>query len=172
MHSRSRIAAQLNSRALGGAPSKAVPIEKLRLVLHYGRADISRISPARLRGTFVNDITNTAPDTVVRYVLDHYHHLMTPAEALAHRLLFFQTKAAHATSSAMRDFLFERMQTDDPAVHSLVAKGPDQFRRDVCERILRDHSNEVYLNRCPKCGALTRTPRARLCLTCGYTWHE
>ena len=40
------------------------------------------------------------------------------------------------------------------------------------ERVLREHSTEIILNHCPKCGTLCLTPVAKACLDCGHTWHE
>jgi acetyl-CoA carboxylase biotin carboxylase subunit len=38
------------------------------------------------------------------------------------------------------------------------------------DRVLRD--NDIVLNKCPRCGELCLTPRARACLDCGHTWHS
>lgn len=48
---------------------------------------------------------------------------------------------------------------------------PDTFYEQVRDRILDDHADEVFVNRCPECDHVVRTPRARLCLWCGHDWH-
>jgi len=62
--------------------------------------------------------------------------------------------------------------SSDPAVIADAQKGWHAARQSIVERILKDHPREVYLNCCPSCGSLTRTPLARICLSCGHTWFE
>ena len=42
----------------------------------------------------------------------------------------------------------------------------------ISRRIARNHPDEVFASRCPKCGRLPRTPRAKLCLRCGHSWRQ
>ena len=39
-------------------------------------------------------------------------------------------------------------------------------------RILNQHRNEIFLNYCPQCGKLARTPKTRQCRFCGHDWHD
>ncbi|HEV7302206.1 MAG TPA: hypothetical protein VGN72_22905 [Tepidisphaeraceae bacterium] len=60
---------------------------------------------------------------------------------------------------------------DDPeepgrAVRQLLADGPVEFKRRIAERILREHGEAVFLNLCPGCGGLCRTPKALQCFRC------
>ena len=64
-----------------------------------------------------------------------------------------------------------RWLSDDPEVLALAAGGMAGFRARAAARILREHAGDVFLNNCPRCGGLTRTPRAQLCLHCGHDWH-
>ena len=45
------------------------------------------------------------------------------------------------------------------------------LRLTVANRILRGNL-ECILNRCPKCGSLCRSPRAKQCRSCHFDWHE
>jgi hypothetical protein len=38
--------------------------------------------------------------------------------------------------------------------------------------LLRDHAADIFLNDCPKCSALCRTPLARMCVACGHSWRD
>jgi hypothetical protein len=38
--------------------------------------------------------------------------------------------------------------------------------------LLRDHAADIFLNYCPKCSALCRTPLARMCVACGHSWRD
>lgn len=44
-------------------------------------------------------------------------------------------------------------------------------KKRIAEIILRDYSDKVFLNNCPKCGKLARTPKAKQCRFCEYNWH-
>lgn len=61
--------------------------------------------------------------------------------------------------------------TEDPEVLSLLESGYDQFEINTAKRILNENINAVFLNNCPKCGRMTRTPNARQCRHCGHDWH-
>jgi hypothetical protein len=39
----------------------------------------------------------------------------------------------------------------------------------IAERIYKDHQNEIFINKCPICGTLARTPLAKQAL-CGHRW--
>jgi len=60
----------------------------------------------------------------------------------------------------------------DPVIKKLIEDYPDQFFVSVTYRILRDHKDEVQLILCRKCLNLCGTPKAKLCLRCGYSWHS
>jgi hypothetical protein len=52
-----------------------------------------------------------------------------------------------------------------------LADGVEVFRRRVCRRVLAERGAEVFVNRCPTCRRVVRTPQARQCLWCGFDWH-
>src|SRR4030095_9334248 len=93
---------------------------------------------------------------LVQYVFHNYFHLLTPDE-----------KRAYADVVADLD-----IRRSDAVVAQFLAKGPKAFFEGVRDRVLAEHSGEVSLNRCPKCGALARTPTACLCPSCNHTWYE
>jgi len=59
----------------------------------------------------------------------------------------------------------------DQEAAAALADGAETFRRSVCRRVLADHEAEVFVNRCPSCGRVVRTPRAKQCFWCGQDWH-
>jgi hypothetical protein len=115
---------------------------------------------------------------VGQYVLQHYAQLMSAHERAVYRHLTTLYKfrdhgpPAPGTAAETPNFvgLERRWLSDDPAVLLDAQAGWDAAREKIAQRILRDHADEVYLNQCPACGALTRTPTARLCLSCGHSW--
>ena len=111
-------------------------------------------------------------DELTRYILTSYPHLMTAREAAAHKSIVGESKAENCDSPKMSDFIRKRWVSTDPEVCALLGRGAEHFMDSVRDRILREHAGEVFLNHCPKCGALTMTPRARQCPKCFHSWHE
>ena len=105
------------------------------------------------------------------YVLSHYERFFTRLELLAWRNVFHEAKAT-AYGSPSAEHIRERYVSKDPEVERLLADGVAAFRIRVRDRLLAEHGHEIHLNRCPKCGALTRTPTACLCPVCNQTWYE
>jgi len=110
-------------------------------------------------------------DELTRYVFHNYAWLMTTAEKWAYQGLMMEGKAEHA-SGGVSKHLRDRMDWMDPGMAALVEKGASEFVVATRDRILRDHADEVFLNRCPKCSALARTPKACLCPACSHAWYE
>ena len=111
------------------------------------------------------------------YVLQHYERLMTEHEraVVLHLTTLFKRRHEPPApgTAAQTDTIprpYHRWLSTDARVVADADAGWVEARHRIALRILRDHPDEVYLNRCPACDALTRTPRARLCLACGHTW--
>jgi hypothetical protein len=122
----------------------------------------------------------TMETEIAQYVFTYYRHLMTRQERLAHRHLVTTAKAmggrtdagsqTEARKTNKNPFLLEWFSSD-PEVLRLASEGLDVFVERVAQRILDEHRDEVRFNNCPKCGGLTRTPKARQCRFCGFDWH-
>ena len=117
--------------------------------------------------------------TLADYVLQHYPQLMSEHERAVYRHLTTLFKhrdfgppapGTAADTEAIRG-LYRKRLSEASAVIADAQAGWDAARERIAERIVGDHPDEVYLNRCPECSALTRTPTARLCLSCGHTWY-
>jgi hypothetical protein len=111
-------------------------------------------------------------DELAQYVLGNYPGLMTPDEATAYKNLIYEVKAQRAEGSYVAEMIRKNWISKEPAVRALLREGPEAFYRRTCERILREHGNEVSLNRCPQCNRLARTPASRQCFACGHDWHD
>jgi len=113
------------------------------------------------------------------YVFTYFGHLMTKQERLAYRHLVGTAKAmrgrtdaasqAEAKKSASRGY--RDLLSSDAEVLGLASDGLDAFVKRVAQRMLDEHRQEIAFNNCPKCGALTRTPKAQQCRFCGFDWH-
>ena len=111
-------------------------------------------------------------DPVIEYIFKHCQHLMTAEERAAHKSLIGDLKIRGTNNSAMPESLRKFWGSEDPRVRELLADGPDAFKARVRTRMMRDHPDEVSFNYCPHCGALTRTPKAKQCPKCFFSWHD
>jgi hypothetical protein len=113
------------------------------------------------------------------YVFTYFGHLMTEQERRAYTHLVGAFKATGCTDAASQAEARERalphlrdLLSSDPEVLRLTSAGLDAFIERTGRRILDEHRDKITFNNCPKCGALTRTPKAQQCRFCGFDWHE
>jgi hypothetical protein len=113
------------------------------------------------------------------YIVRYYGHLMTVPERLAERHLTGTAKLTHGHTDAVAQRRVENsshpvardLLSKDPEVLQLASDGIDAFMLRTARRILDDHGKEILFNRCPQCGALAKTPKARQCRFCRHDWH-
>lgn len=60
----------------------------------------------------------------------------------------------------------------DPEITRLLELGYEVFEQNVFTRIMVEVPQKVFFNNCPKCNKLARTPYAKQCRHCGYSWHH
>jgi hypothetical protein len=111
-------------------------------------------------------------DELSKYIFNYYTHLMTEREKAAYKSIHAEEKAQNVNDTRLSHMLREKWVSSDPEVKALIADGPEAFMKSVCDRILRERPEQVYFNYCPKCGALARTPMAKQCPKCFYSWHD
>jgi hypothetical protein len=110
---------------------------------------------------------------LTRYIWDHYHHLMTELEQQAGSAIIGRLKADDSTNPQTAKKLREDWgRTNDPTINALLQDGTATFRRRVRDRLLQTYPEQIFINRCPACQRIVRTPKARLCVWCGHTWYE
>ena len=108
---------------------------------------------------------------LTRYVWDYYGRLMTPFEQRVGWAHLAEGKGA-AGHPEVATFIVRRHGiAGDPEAEAALAGGVGAFRRRVCRRVLAEHGAEVFVNRCPSCERVVRTPQARQCFWCGFDWH-
>jgi hypothetical protein len=44
-------------------------------------------------------------------------------------------------------------------------------KRKIAEYLLENYESEIFINNCPNCKQLARTPKAKQCRHCGHDWH-
>ncbi|MDE5492245.1 hypothetical protein [Elizabethkingia meningoseptica] len=105
------------------------------------------------------------------YIITYFSNLMTDLEKLALRHHIHIGKTS--VNSTMQKMLIEKgwIQTN-PNVLDLLKNGYEEFEMNVASRIMAETPEKVFLNNCPKCNKLARTPNAKQCRHCGYNWHS
>jgi len=111
-------------------------------------------------------------DKLASYIFNYYYHLLTPEERAAHQTVLGELKIEHARSQEMKDALSKSWVSTDPKVLALLRDGRESFWEHTRDRVMREHGDEVFLNLCPRCGALAKTPTAKQCPKCFFSWHD
>lgn len=96
---------------------------------------------------------------------------MTRDEALALNHHMYTLKSSE--SEQIRNVMIKRgWINSDPEVIKLLEYGYEVFEQNVVTRIIAETPEKVFFNNCPKCNKLARTPYAKQCRHCGYSWHD
>ena len=105
-------------------------------------------------------------------VIDHHPGLLSRLEWQA-RDAFISRRYARAYGDEDMERQGRELQGSlgDERIDAILEQGWDVFSRNVTERVLREHAEQVVLNRCPNCSRIPRTPRARQCCWCHHDWH-
>jgi hypothetical protein len=108
-----------------------------------------------------------------KYIVNYFSNLLTDQERLAIKHTMSTSKLEYSKSVNMERIYKEKgWITQDQNVLALLKDGYDNFEMIAAIRILNEHQSMVFLNKCPKCNKLTRTPQAKQCRHCGNDWHE
>ena len=89
--------------------------------------------------------------------------------ALKHYTYTYKT----SDNPKMRTILIEKgWISTKPEIVEFLKNGYEEFELNVAKRIMIDMPEKVFLNSCPKCNKLARTPYARQCRHCEHNWHD
>jgi hypothetical protein len=98
---------------------------------------------------------------------------MTDFERQVGKAIIGRAKAEASSDPRMAAMLGQRWGgADDASINAALQDGADVFRRQVRNRLLETYADQIFINRCPICQRIVRTPKARLCVWCGHTWYE
>lgn len=111
-------------------------------------------------------------DQLAKYIFDWCPNLLTDEERKARKHLIGMDKVENTESEKMKIFIGKSWQSNDEKVLKLLESGAENFYKNAVERVLRQNPNRDFLNLCPKCNSLARTPQANQCPKCFYSWHE
>lgn len=108
---------------------------------------------------------------LVDYIINYYPSLLSFKEKAALKHSFATDKGESLQSQFLKDKILRDLATKDMEVLKLLDNGYDEFKKVSAAKILREHGDQVFINNCPKCGRLARTPLAKQCRHCGHNWH-
>ncbi|WP_160140087.1 hypothetical protein [Chryseobacterium sp. c4a] len=91
----------------------------------------------------------------IQYIITYFINLMTHDEKLA-----------------LKYHIFTYKTSDNPETGSLIQHSYDEFEFKVVQRIMTETPEKVFFNTCPQCNRLARTPFAKQCRYCGYSWRN
>ena len=96
---------------------------------------------------------------------------MTDDEKLALKYHMYTYKTEG--NPKMRKMMVDRgWISEQPNIKEYLKDGYEEFELSVAKRIMNEAPEKVFLNNCPKCNKLARTPYARQCRHCGNNWHD
>jgi hypothetical protein len=104
------------------------------------------------------------------YIIQYYSHLMTHNEKQAYLNVIYLQKTEQSdsrrSSFTQRGWIIHKSEYDD-----LLKEGNDIFFENVAKRVLLENESGLFLNFCPKCQKLARTPLSKQCRFCFHSWH-
>jgi len=111
---------------------------------------------------------------LTEYVWKHCQHLMTPLE-LRVGLYSVPIVSDMDDEKARRIYTAcesEHGHVDDADVIAAFPRDLDLFRLKTRRRLMQDCADKIFVNRCPKCSRIVRSPNAHQCPWCKHDWHN
>jgi acyl carrier protein len=109
------------------------------------------------------------------YVWRYYNSQMTSFEHKAGGEILRSMKAesyAKGDAEKLEKLKIRFGLNKDPEVTRALNVGYEEYRKQVRVRLLNERSTEIFINRCPECNRIVRTPNAKQCLWCGCSWRR
>ena len=106
---------------------------------------------------------------LIEYVWRHGAHLMTELERKGVKTVHANEKAEHSSPDISGVILEKWGSKDNPEVCNALSAGIKKFKQAVRRRVISD--NPEFVQRCPECKKIIRTPQAQQCRWCGSSWH-
>jgi hypothetical protein len=120
-----------------------------------------------MKGEYVEDYE------IRRYVWRNYRHALTDRESALHQAAVLELKARHARTTSQANHLRQMPgYFIDADVKAIAESGLGAFEQQCCDRLLRDHSDQIYINRCDRCRRIVASPIACACVWCGHHWYD
>jgi len=108
-------------------------------------------------------------DELREYVLRYFGDLMTEAEWTGTAEQRARWKKRSRVLARERRRKYPALRQFPLSYKPPVSEDRIEYLNGVVRRILADHEGEVFLNRCPECARLLRSPQAKICYCCGHS---
>jgi hypothetical protein len=109
-----------------------------------------------------------------KYIIDHYSKFLSDKEKFAYKHYLTIKKIDNIDDNKRQEWVEKcrqlNMLTNDKDTIDLLNDGITNFEIVTAKRLLENFPDKIFLNKCPKCGLLARTPTARQCRHCGHKW--
>ena len=122
----------------------------------------------------MEDPTHYNDDAVLtEYVLRHYDRYLTAAEGRG----ICKTPLTHKAAVELKCLYFDQHLDErygpvtDQEIADALADGRDSLRIRTRDRLLREYSDTIVINRCPQCKRIVRSPMSKQCQWCKHKWH-
>ena len=106
-----------------------------------------------------------------QYVVNNYSHLLNIKQKAIIMQIDALFNVLYVSNPELEKVTKENgWLNDNETLLDLLRKGYDAFEIRVANRIIKYNNDKVFLNLCPKCSKLVRTPYAKQCRHCSYNW--
>ena len=129
--------------------------------------------PQRLLGSTVDPCYYDDEVALTEYVSKNFQHMMTPLEL---RVVLYSAPIVSNSEMEKARRIHEYCESkhghvDDHDVLEAFKIDRDDFLLRVRQRVVHERKDEVFINRCPECSRIVRSPLARQCPWCKHDWH-
>jgi hypothetical protein len=111
-------------------------------------------------------------DETTYYIFNYCQAFLTKEENQAHKHLAVLQKINSVESKPQKELMRKKWLSTDENVLKLLNDGEVTFYKQTIERVFRENPNKEFLNLCPKCNSLAKTPKSNQCPKCFYSWHN
>ena len=128
----------------------------------------------RLLGPTVDPRHYADEKALTEYVWKHFQHLMTPLEL---RVGLYSVPIVSDIDDEKGQWIYAHCESahghvDDAEVRASFPRDLASFQLQTQRRLMRECADEIFVNRCPECARIVRSPSARLCPWCKHTWRS
>jgi len=129
--------------------------------------------PQQLLGDTVDPCYYDEEVALTEYVSKHFQHMMTPLELRIAKYVgpIVSNSELEKVRRVHEYCESEHGHVDDQDVIDAFKIGRDVFLKRVRQRLLQEHTNEVFINRCAECTRIVRSPSAHSCPWCKHKWY-
>ncbi len=106
------------------------------------------------------------------YIFNYFGKLLTIYEKAAWKNIFTNEKSRNIEGTHQAEVMTKHWISTDPKVLALLSEGKEKFFENTVKRVIAESANEIFFNYCPKCQVLAKTPTAKQCAKCFFSWHE